>query len=283
MQHEKQNNSADANQVRLLLKEDVTLPVEAESIRPDLFKAMPGSKIGDLPIFRGNKEYRIKDLFQVEGGMSDQVVVEGRLEHLKKIGANMAGGCLTIKGNVGPRLAQDMKGGSVTVWGDAGDRAGQGMSGGLLWIKGSAGNQVGAAAPGEKKGVNKGQIIVEGDAGRDLGQAMRRGLIVVLGSVGQFAGSRMIAGTILVCGSVGRRAGAGMKRGSIVVFGPRPELLPTFQYECSYHPVFLRNIIKHMNDIGLSMPVGVDCGIFSRYTGDLNTINKGEILIHEAA
>ena len=283
MQLKNHDTQAGSGQVHLLLKEETTLPVEAEGIRPDAFKSMTRSEIENLPIYRGNKTLRLKDLFKVEGEKSDQVVVQGRLEHFKKIGAGMTAGCLTVQGDVGPRLAQGMKGGRVTVLGNAGDRAGQDMSGGRIWIKGSAGHQVGGAAPGQKKGMNKGLIIVEGDAGRDLGLAMRRGLIVVLGDVGDYAGSRMIAGTILAFGNLGRRAGAGMKRGSIVALGPRPSLLPTFEFECRYQPVFLRFIIKQLKEAGLPLPIEVDCGQFSRYTGDMNTINKGEILIHETA
>ncbi len=109
---------------------------------------------------------------------------------------------------------------------------------------------------------------------------MRRGLIAVSGNVGDFAGAFMIAGTIIVLGTLGGRAGAGLLRGTIVTFQP-PELLPTYRYDCSYQPAFLRLIFRDLQSHGLSIRKEYAAGRYLRYSGDFNRSGKGEILVYD--
>lgn len=265
----------------LHLREPTTIPIEADSITPDLFSARKRSEIKALPAFYGRRKVSLGDLFTVDGERSDSIVIQGDLQHVKKIGQGMSRGRIAVRGDVGPHIGAYMRGGLITVQGNTGDWAGAHMKGGHIWIKGNAGHHVGAAYPGEKRGVNRGVIIVEGNTGRELGARARRVLIVALGNVGDFAGANMIAGSIFVFGHLGNRAGAGNKRGSIVAFGESAEILPTYRYECRLQPVFLRFYLKRLRHWGVPLPMDMADGIFHRYTGDITTIGKGEILVYD--
>ena len=271
----------EREQVILRLKEPSTIPIEADKIAPDFFAERSNAAIRGLPVFYGRREMSIGDLFKVEGERSDRIIVQGDLQHVKRIGQGMSRGRIAVQGDAGPHLGANMRGGKIAVYGNAGNWAGAQMQGGRIWIHGDAGHQVGAAYPGEKRGVNRGVIIVDGNAGSEIGAVMRRGLIVVMGDVGDFAGARMIAGSLFVFGHLGKRAGAGMKRGSIIAFGTSEELLPTYRFESVCQPVFLRFFIKRLQDWEVPVTPEMGEGSFRRYSGDINSLGKGEILIHE--
>ncbi len=270
----------ETNAVTLRLREPTTIPIEADSICPDHFVGRSWAEIDDLPAFYGRRKVTLGDLFTVEGEDSDQIVLEGDLSHVKKIGQRMTRGHIIVRGDVGLHLGAYMRGGEIVVEGNAGDWAGAHMQGGRIWIRGNAGHLVGAAYRGEKRGMNRGEIVVEGDAGQEVGAQMRRGLIVVLGDVGDFAGAKMIAGSIIVSGRLGARAGAGMKRGTIVALADHEELLPTFHYDCRFQPVFLRYYLLHLQALGMSVGDEYFEGFYRRYHGDVTALGKGEILIY---
>ncbi len=90
----------------------------------------------------------------------------------------------------------------------------------------------------------------------------------------------MIAGSIIAFGRLGIRAGAGLLRGTIVAFQP-PELLPTYRYDCSYEPGFLKLIFRELRSCGLSVPKSFAAGRYLRYSGDFNRTGKGEILVYD--
>lgn len=267
--------------ITLHLKEPTTIPIEAYSITPDLLLQQDCSGIKKLPVFYGRRKVTIGDLFSVEGERSDRIIVQGALGHVKKIGQGMSCGRIEVQGDIGPHLGACMRGGEIIVKGNAGDWAGANMEGGRIWINGNAGHHVGAAYPGDIKGVNRGVIIIEGNAGSETGVAMRRGLIAVLGNTGDFTGAGMIAGSVLVFGHLGKRAGAGMKRGSIVAFGTYEPLLPIYRFESIFQPVHIRVLIKYLRELGLPVESKIEEGLFRRYSGDMNSLGKGEILIHD--
>lgn len=272
-------NTEDA--IILHLKEPTTIPIEADSIRPDLFCERRHKEIKALPIFYGRRKVSLGDLFDVNGERSDNIVVQGDLQHVKRIGQGMRSGRIEVHGEVGPHLGAHMQGGEISVQGNTGDWAGAHMAGGRLWIHGNAGHHTGAAYPGNNRGVNRGLIIVDGNAGSEIGANMRRGLIVVRGDTGEFAGARMIAGSIFVFGHLGKRAGAGMKRGSIIALGTCEPLLPTYRFELTFQPVFLNIFFNRLRKWGLPVDPQMNNGFFRRYSGDINLLGKGEILIHD--
>jgi len=263
--------------VILKLREKYEIPIEADNISPDIFWDKSRSEIEDLPLYYGNKEKKLGEVFEVEGEKSDQIYIEGDLSKIKKIGFGMSRGKISIKGNVGLHLGALMKGGEIFVEGDVDSWAGAEMSGGLIRIKGNAGNRVGGIYRGTPAGMNRGTILVEGNAGYEVGGFMRRGLIVILGNVGDFTGVHMIAGTILVFGTLGARTGAGMRRGTIIAFKP-VSLLPTFKYDTTYTPDFLKVYFHFLKKQGISIPEGYFLGPYKRYHGDISELGKGEIL-----
>jgi formylmethanofuran dehydrogenase subunit C len=264
----------------LKLKLQPEAPLEAEVITPDNFLGKPATAIAGLPVMHGNKPALLGDFFQVDGDGSQDIVLVGDLSRVKNIAAGMTKGTVIIQGDAGMHLGAGMRGGQIKAYGNAGDWAGAEMAGGGIHIRGNAGHGLGGAYRGSRRGMNRGLIIVEGNAGNEVGALMRRGLIAVAGDVGDFAGAFMIAGSIIVFGKLGIRAGAGLLRGSIVSLQPA-ELLPTYRYDCSYRPDFLKLIFQELQRKGLSIPDSCVTGVYKRYSGDFNRSGKGEILIYD--
>jgi formylmethanofuran dehydrogenase subunit C len=267
---------------KLILREPVTLPVEAENIRPDRFAGLSQQEVAALPLLFGRRQKTIGDLFVVEGDGAEDILIEGDLRHVKRIGERMGAGQITIKGDAGMHLGAHMHGGEIAVYGNVQAWAGAHISGGTIQVFGDAGPMLGAAYTGETRGMQGGIIVVQGNAGPRVGERMRRGLIAIQGKVGEFAGARMIAGSIFAFGRLGARAGAGMKRGTIVALGGlEDDLLPVFRYACSYNPTFLRYYLLQLREKGLLVTHEQIDGIFDRYTGDITSLGKGEILVHD--
>jgi formylmethanofuran dehydrogenase subunit C len=264
--------------IRLTLRQQPVVPLEAESISPDVVSQLGHDAITALPVFLGKRRHRLDDFFAVEGEASDEIDVHGDLTKVKWIGRGMTGGRITITGNVGMHLGAFMKGGTIEVAGDVSDWLGAEMTGGLIRIRGNAGGQVGAAYRGNPRGMNQGTILIEGSAGIEVGMRMRRGIIAVRGPVRDFAGLQMKGGTILLLGGAEIRTGAWMARGTIVSLKPI-HLLPTFTYACSYQPTFLRVCVRYLETLGFSLPAGVGDGAYDRYTGDSSGLGRGELLV----
>ena len=262
------------------LKSPLEAPLEAAAIVPDRFDGKPAGAIAALPVTYGNKAACLGDFFRVDGVGSPEIVLEGDMSRVKYIAAGMNRGKITVHGDAGMHLGSGMRGGSIEVYGNAGDWAGAEMKGGKIHIRGNAGHGLGGAYRGSRRGMNRGVIIVEGNAGNEAGAVMRRGLIVVTGNVGDFTGAFMTAGTIMVFGELGIRAGAGLLRGTIVTF-KQPELLPTFRYDCSYSPHFLKLMLQNLRLQGLAISEEYLTGFYRRYSGDFNRLGKGEILVYD--
>jgi formylmethanofuran dehydrogenase subunit C len=264
--------------VTLTLKESPTVPLEAESISPDVFAEMTHDAIRGLPVFLGKRQHRLEDFFEVEGEKSDELEIHADASRVKWIGRGMTSGRIRITGNAGMHLGAYMKGGVIEVNGHASDWVGAEMTGGLIHIHGNAGGQIGAAYRGSPSGMQGGTVIVEGAAGMEVGMRMKRGVIAVKGLVRDFAGLQMKGGTIFLLRGAEIRTGAWMMRGTIISMSPL-RLLPTFSYACAYQPAFLRMYAKHLQSFGLLFPYDTQAGSFERYTGDTSVPGKGEILI----
>jgi formylmethanofuran dehydrogenase subunit C len=269
--------------VTLRLKESSSIPIEADSITPDNIIGRSRAEIERLPAFYGRRKVVLGDLFAVEGGDSANIVLEGDLSHVKRIGQRMSRGRLTVHRDVGPHLGSEMSGGEIVVHGDVGAWAGAQMSGGRIWVRGDAGPMLGAAYTGEKLGMRGGVIVVEGDAGSRAGERMRRGMIVVQGDMAEFAGARMIAGSLFSFGSLGARLGAGMKRGTLVTLrGLEGDVLPTFRTSCTCESwAFLRYYLLRLRAWGLPVTDAHIEGRYRRYTGDATTIGQGEVFVYD--
>lgn len=257
-----------------------TIPVEAEAITPDNLAGKTPAEIAALSVQHGNAPAPLGEFFTIEGDAADrQIVLEGDCSRVKWIGAGMTTGKITVHGNVGMHLGSEMKGGEIEVHGNASDWVGGEMRGGRIHVHGHAGHLVGAGYRGSRVGMRGGVILVHGHAGNEIGSAMRRGLIVIGGEAGDFAGVGLVAGSVFLFGPVGVRLGAEMKRGTIALFGPRPALLPTFRFDCTYQPVFLRIYLRQLQAWGFPVPEESLHGFYQRYSGDLVALGKGEVLL----
>jgi formylmethanofuran dehydrogenase subunit C len=264
--------------VTLTLKEQPTVPLEAEVISPDVLAGLGHEEICALPLFLGKRRCRLDEFFVIEGERSDEVVMRGEGGRVKWIGRSMSRGRLTILGNAGMHLGAHLKGGTIEVRGNAADWVGAEMSAGLIHIHGNAGGQIGAAYRGSLSGMKGGTILIEGRAGIEVGMRMKRGTIAVRGPVRDFAGLQMKGGTLFLLGGAEIRTGAWMVRGTIVSLKP-VRLLPTFSLACAYRPTFLPLYVKHLQSQGFSIPPDLEDGAYQRYTGDAAVPGKGEILV----
>jgi formylmethanofuran dehydrogenase subunit C len=263
--------------ITLTLKEQPSVPLEAECLSPDVMAALPHDAIRALPVFLGKRQCRLDDFFDVDGAASDMLEIRGDAGRVKWIGRCMTRGRITVHGNAGMHLGAYMKGGAIEVTGNASDWVGAEMANGLIRIRGNAGGQIGAAYRGSLQGMREGTILIEGSAGLEVGMRMRRGTIAVKGSVRDFAGLQMKGGTIILCGGGEIRTGAWMVRGTIISLKPLP-LLPTFSYACQYSPVFVRVYARHLQKtLGLTIPFEERAGSYERYSGDTSVPGKGEI------
>jgi formylmethanofuran dehydrogenase subunit C len=269
------------NAVTLDLKTDSTLPVEADAISPDLFAGLTNREIRALPLFYGRRRLTLEDLFHVKGEKSERIIINGNVDHYKRIGQAMTCGEILINGNAGMHTGAYMAGGNIFIKGNAKDWLGAHMKGGFIRLSGNAGNYTGAGYVGEKRGANHGTILIEGSAGNETGARMRRGLIVVMGDTGDFTGANLIAGTIMVLGRLGGMPGPGNKRGSIIALGEVSRLLPTYSYQCLFVPFFLSLYQGLFKEWGLDLAAEKLNGYFQRFAGDINTVGKGEILIYD--
>lgn len=258
------------------------VPLEAEVISTDAFIGLSESEASALPVYHGNRKVTLGDFFKIQGQVDEsdcRVEIEGDLSRVKLIGHSMSRGRLVINGSVGAHLGASMQGGEIMVSGDAADWVGREMSGGRIVIKGNAGHMVGCAVRGSSQGVQGGEIIIHGNALNEVGNAMRRGLIAIGGNSQDFTGVNMLAGTIIVLGKLGMRPGAGMKRGSIIAMEPS-EMLPTFTYNSTLQPDFIRFYLLHLRKLGMSIAEHFLTGEYERWSGDSLELNKGEILMY---
>jgi formylmethanofuran dehydrogenase subunit C len=276
--HPSRPAASGTHTITLTLKEQPSVPLEAEVISPDVMAELGHDAIRALPVFLGKRQRRLDDFFDVDGEAGDEVAIRGDAAKVKWIGRGMTRGRITVAGSVGMHLGAYMKGGTIEVSGNASDWVGAEMRGGLIRVGGNAGGQVGAAYRGSLAGMNEGTILIEGSAGLEVGMRMRRGIIAVKGPVRDFAGLQMKGGTIFLLGGAEIRTGAWMVRGTIVSLKPIP-LLPTFSFACIYHPTFLRPYAKHLRTLGFSVPYEGPDGTYQRFTGDTSVPGKGEILL----
>ena len=268
--------------ITFTLKEPPHIPLEAEVLSPDAMTGLALDAIGALPVFLGKRRLRLDDFFQIEGGGGDEIEIRGDAGKVKWIGSGMTHGRVRVMGNAGMHLGASMKGGTIEVSGNASDWVGGEMSGGLIRVGGNVGGQVGAAYRGSLSGMTGGTILIGGSAGLEVGMRMKRGIIAVKGPVRDFAGLQMKGGSIFLLGGAEIRTGAWMFRGTIVSLVPI-KLLPTFAHSCAYNPSFLRLYAKHLQALGVSIPIDNQGGSYQRFAGDAAVPGKGEILVWKPA
>ncbi|SFM18458.1 formylmethanofuran dehydrogenase subunit C [Methanolobus profundi] len=243
------------------------LTVEAEVVTPDNFAGKSADDIGKLLVWQGPEELPLADFFSVEGngGSSAEdttIIIDGEIPRVKRIGQEMTGGKVLIKGSAGMHVGSGMLGGEIIVEGDAESWAGMEMKGGSIHIKGDTKDHVGCAYRGSWKGMSGGRITIDGNAVSQVGGGLVGGEIIIGGSVKHFCGIRISGGLIVVKGNAVRTVGAEMTGGTIVVGGCIERFTPGFEM------VDVESDLK-FNDI--------ECpGEYKKFTGDYAIPQKGK-------
>jgi formylmethanofuran dehydrogenase subunit C len=264
--------------VTLSLRAPLDAPLEVEGVAADRLAGLHEREIATLPVWFGARAAHLGDFFDIRGGRSSRVRIEGPVSGVDGLAAGTAGGELLIDGDAGRGVGARMTGGSVEVLGSVGDDAGVAMAGGELRIAGAAGDRLGGAPPGASKGMTGGEIIVHGSVRDDAAALARRGLVVVGGDVGNYAARAMIAGTLVVFGRTAAAAGRGSKRGSIVAVGGI-DVPATYRYACTFQPPHVRLMMTYLRRrYQLAIDERVLDGRYRRYCGDAGHPGKGEIL-----
>ncbi|MEO8165200.1 MAG: formylmethanofuran dehydrogenase subunit C [Betaproteobacteria bacterium] len=251
----------------LALREPRGSDIDVSVLAPDRLAGLDAAAIGALRLSGGQ---RVADLFDIEGGDVQHIVIRNAAERLTHIGAGM-------------------RSGKITVEGDCGAYAGQALRGGRLIITGNAGAFTGAANAGARQGMRGGLIAIYGNTGDRLGERMRRGLILIGGSAGAYCAANMLAGTIFVAGTVGTMPGFGLKRGTLLLRLAPAEIPVTFQDSGEHALLFLTLLEKHLRHEGpelarfLPLHQGSNPAQSSqtirRYCGDLACGATGEMLV----
>jgi formylmethanofuran dehydrogenase subunit C len=223
--------------VRLAPKGEIGIMVEAESITPDSFAGKSESELSEIAVWQGPREAPLAEFFDLEvmdeegpeeEDGSVEILIDGDVSRVKRIGERMTKGRIEILGSVGMHLGSEMAGGEIRVRGNAGPWAGMNMRGGKIEVDGDVGDHTGSAYRGSWRGMSGGKIVVRGNARSQLGGGMSGGEIVIDGSVENFCGIRQSGGLIVVEGDAVRGVGAEMIGGSIAVLGKIHQFTPGF-------------------------------------------------------
>src|SRR5262245_48016518 len=140
----------------LRVKKQPSVPLEAESISPDVTAKRTLDDVRALPVYLGKRECRLDEFFEVDGAAGDEIEMQGDAGRVKWVGRGMSRGRIRVVGNAGMHLGAYMKGGVIEVSGNASDWVGAEMTDGLIRITGNAGGQIGAAYRGSLAGMKGG-------------------------------------------------------------------------------------------------------------------------------
>lgn len=264
----------------LQIRSRISLPLELADFPWNALAEKSAAELAGLPVWYGNRQEPLGELFDVSGTTSDgEVIIQGDCRTVKGIGSRLAAGRIRVEGDAGNHLGAGMTGGEILVEGNAADWTGAEMRGGRIQISGNAGDQVGGAYRGSKKGMRGGEIFIHGDAGVELGARQRRGLIAVAGNVGAGCGFGMIAGTILI-GGVASECGIGMKRGSIIFLHPvsSTTIPATFADSLTMRSTFMPLLETHLRRVGFPIEQGTGQKRFRTWRGDMVSLGLGEVL-----
>jgi formylmethanofuran dehydrogenase subunit C len=266
---------------------ETLIPIEAENITPDLIAGKQLSEIEMLPVYTGNRQQNLSELFEISGDVANEVgdqmiVVEGETNLVKYIGSSMSSGKIIVEGNAGMHLGSKMTGGEIQVKGSVDDWAGAEMSGGYIRVNKNAGNRLGSGYRGSSEGMIGGVIVVDGNVGQECGAFLRRGMIVIRGAVSPFLGVHMNGGQIFAFGQVSKRLGASAKGngGFIACFGGVEQMLPTYIYDSTYKPNFMRVYLQQLSEnLEVKEAAKFMDTPFERFSGDLACGGNNEIFV----
>ena len=96
--------------ITLTLVKQPSVPLEAETISPDVVAGLSRDAIRALPVYLGKRQQRLDDFFRVEGEASDELELRGDAGKVKWIGRAMTRGRVVVfrGGPKGPALEPGM-------------------------------------------------------------------------------------------------------------------------------------------------------------------------------
>lgn len=259
------------------------LRVDLRGITPASLAGLTVSQIERLAVTQGRQLLALADFFKVtcddtSANADGELLLEGDLSRVDRIGWQMAAGRIAATGSVGDYAGACMSGGELHIQGHAGSLVACEMAGGLLSIDGDVGDRAASHLPGSMDGMRGGTLIVRGRAGDRFGDRMRRGTAVVFGDVGDFLASRLVAGTIAVGGAAGAHVGFGMRRGSVVFAGSAPGAAPTFVPALADAAVAWQLLARDIARYGGPF-AGLAARRPRRHLGDLSSDGRGELIV----
>ena len=265
---------------KLKIKPEFTLDISP--LTPDQLISKSNAKIKKTILRYGKQKIPVQELFSIKGDDPENINITGSSDKLICVGHGMSHGRIEVHGDVGNFTGQNMRGGYINIQGNAGNWVGNNMSNGHIYISGNAGDYLGAGLPGDPHGMSDGLIYISGNTGDRVGDRMRRGIIIICGKAGDYCGSRMIAGTIIILGKAGKYSGFGMKRGTIILAKKPKHISATFQSSGNLKIQLLRLLFKQLSEMGKQLNLFKKYGPEAhRFTGDLASNGKGEILISQ--
>ncbi|HWR25156.1 MAG TPA: formylmethanofuran dehydrogenase subunit C [Methanosarcina sp.] len=248
--------------VKLSLKKANKIPIEADDVNPDNLAGKPGEEIKAIPVWYGNSQCPLGELFNIEVEGRDSIentklIFEGDVSRVKRIGQNMSAGEIEINGNVDMHCGFGMRGGKIVINGNADSWLGCEMTGGEIILNGNASYYVGSGYRGESCGMRGGKITVNGNTRDYLGEHMCGGEILVKGNVGLLPAISNNGGKIIIEGNAAMPA-IEMRNGTVIIKGKVSDLLPSYKEEGTEE---------------------VEGDIYRKFVGDVNVGGKGVLLI----
>jgi formylmethanofuran dehydrogenase subunit C len=263
--------------LRFTLRGEPDQRLDLSPLTPDRLAGLDHRTIEHIVLSTTRTQLCVGDVFTLQDGEADAVVIEGGSSRLDRVGEAMAGGTLVVDGDAGQRCGRLMQAGRLEVRGNAGGWAASRLRGGSFVVLGNVGERLGGPLAGELVGMTGGSVVVRGSAGDRPGDRLRRGMIVVEGDAGASPGSRMIAGSLIVCGASGALPGYLMRRGSIVIGRPG-RLPPGFVAVGGETPVFTRLLERTARAISEPAAACVAAATH-RLAGDMAALGLGELFI----
>ena len=265
---------------RLTLNAVPALRLDLRGLTPASLAPLGTAEVARLRIGHGTSLLDVGELFRIEPGDDDTLVLAGAgLGRCDRIGWKLDGGRLVVEGDAGDYAGALMHAGEMLVRGSAGALAACEMAGGRLTVDGDVGDFAAGVLPGSIDGMRGGHFVVRGSAGERFGDRMRRGMALVFGDAGDFLASRMVAGTIALGGAAGAHVGYGMRRGSVVFAGAAPAAIaPTFVPAGADAPVFWQLLARDLARAGGPF-AALPGRRIERHLGDLAAAGKGELIL----
>jgi len=226
---------------------ETKIPIEVEkSITCDSFNNKSIDEIKKLEAFIGNEKKTLGDFFDISGDKAEaasmQIIIDGDVWMVKGIGRGMKNGEIIIKGKAGMHTGEQLAGGKITVEGDVDGFCFNEMKKGEVLVKGNAGDYFASAMRGSWVGVSGGKITIEGNVGIESGNWIKgaTAYLRIKGNAGDFLGAHNQGGRIEIDGTPGNRLGAEMARGKIIVNGKATSVMPSFGYKGKVDKILLK-------------------------------------------